>query len=228
MLASGVRLRETSVVMAAHQDLRHYVRVYDGDLQPALCRQLIESFGALQRFQQYNGRNLRRGLEDSEWTELNVTRLSDSGFLGLFRGFIDRALARYNADVGLAIPIPNSPATSDLIMKRYRNGGAERFQLHFDAIHHVANRYLVLMWYLNDVQSGGETRFPQLDLAINPREGRLLVFPPYWMYQHEGAAPLSGEKYILSTYLLFNAPPGLAAGFGDDARSSPPNRTHAS
>lgn len=189
---------------AAQLDLRHYLRVYDADLAPALCARMIESFDALQRFQQYNGRRLRRGLEQSEWTELNVTRLSDAAFLRGFRESIDRALARYNADIGLTIPIPNSPATSDLIMKRYRSGGAEKFQLHFDAIHQFSNRYLVLLWYLNDVD-GGETRFPQLDQVVKPRAGRLLMFPPYWMYQHEGVPPLTGEKYILSTYLLFTA-----------------------
>jgi prolyl 4-hydroxylase len=31
----------------------------------------------------------------------------------------------------------------------------------------------------------------------------MLIFPPYWMYQHAGLPPLSNEKYILSTYLLF-------------------------
>ena len=190
---------------AVHMDLQHYVRVYDGDLARPLCARLIESFSALQRFQQYNGGKLRRGLEQSEWTELNVTRLSDAGFLAAFRTSIDRALARYNADIGLTIPIPNSPATSDLIMKRYRSGGTERFQLHFDAIHQFASRYLVLLWYLNDVEAGGETRFPQLDYAVRPQAGRLLMFPPYWMYQHEGVPPLAGEKYILSTYLLWTA-----------------------
>jgi len=186
------------------QDLRHYVRVYDDHLPREMCDKMIESFGALQRFQQYNGRNLRQGLEESEWTELNVTRLSEPGFLSMFRATIERALERYNADVGLTIPVPSAPSTSDLVLKRYRPGGAEKFQLHFDAIHFVANRYLVLLWYLNDVTAGGETRFPQLDLSVTPRAGRLLMFPPYWMYQHEGLPPLSGDKYILSTYLLFD------------------------
>jgi prolyl 4-hydroxylase len=192
--------------MNAHQDLRHYVRVYDADLQPALCRQMITSFASLNRFHQHNGGAVRRGLEDSAWTELNVTRLSDAGFLQMFQRLIERALARYNADVGLAIPLPNSQITSDLIVKRYLSHRAEKFQLHFDAIHHLASRYLVLLWYLNDVADGGETRFPQLDLSVRAREGRLVMFPPYWMYQHEGTPPLSGEKYILSTYLMFTAP----------------------
>lgn len=201
----------------SHADLRRYIRTYDHDLDAKLCQQMIASFAGLERFQKPNGRGVRAGLEESAWTELNVSRLSDSAFQGMFRTLIDRALERYNRDIELGIAIPNSPLTSDLILKRYRPGQQEQFQLHFDAIHHFANRYVVLLWYLNDVERGGETRFPQLDVSIEARAGRLLMFPPYWMYQHEGRPPLSGDKYILSTYLLFtdqrnpNAPGTAAA-----------------
>jgi len=189
-----------------HADLRRYIRTYDDALDARLCQQMIASFAGLQRFQMRNGRGVRSGLEQSAWTELNVSRLSDAAFLGMFRKLIDRALERYNQDVELAIPIPNSPLTSDLTLKCYRPGEQERFQLHFDAVNHVANRYLVLLWYLNDVEQGGETRFPQLDVTVQARAGRLLMFPPYWMYQHEGLPPVSGDKYIVSTYLLFIDP----------------------
>jgi hypothetical protein len=188
------------------KDLDHYIRTYDNDLDAELCQRLIGSFTTLQRFQKLNGRSVRRGLEESAWTEMNVTRLSDAGFLGMFRQLIDRALARYNADVGLTIPVPNTPLTSDLVIKRYRVGQQEQFQLHFDALNHVASRYLVVLWYLNDVAAGGETRFPQLGIDVAPRRGRLLLFPPYWMYQHEGAPPRSEDKYIISCYLLFQQP----------------------
>jgi hypothetical protein len=187
-------------------DLRYYVRVYDGDLEPPFCEKLIASFAALERFQQRNGRMVRFGLKESAWTELNVTRLSDPGFISFFRARINHALAAYNRDVQLAIPVPNSQQTADLILKRYRPGQDEQFQLHFDAVNHLAHRYLVMLWYLNDVAAGGETRFPQLDISVKPKAGRLIVFPPYWMYQHEGIAPTSGDKYILSTYLLFTDP----------------------
>jgi prolyl 4-hydroxylase len=194
-----------------HQDLRHFIRVYDDALPPAWCTRLLKGFDALGAHTARNGRELRAGLEDSAWTELNVTRHGDPLTAGFFRTRIDEALARYNADVRLEIPVPNSPAFADLVMKRYRpNAGGqpkERFQLHFDAINHLANRYVVLLWYLNDVERGGGTRFPQLGVDIEARAGRLLMFPPYWMYQHEGLPPESGDKFILSTYLLFTAAP---------------------
>lgn len=188
------------------KNLTHYIRTYDAHLQPDLCAKMIGSFHAMERFQKRNGRGIRAGLEHSGWSELNVTRLSDAAFLGMFRQFIDAALAHYNHDVGLAIPVPNSARFSDLVMKRYRPGGQERFQLHFDAVNHLASRYLVLLWYLNDVTEGGETFFPQLDVRVATKTGRLLIFPPYWMYQHEGLPPRSSDKYILSTYLMFEDP----------------------
>jgi prolyl 4-hydroxylase len=187
-------------------DLRHFVRVYDSDLDPHSCDRVITAFDALRRLQRPNGRGIRAGLEDSAWTELNLSRSAGAEIVAEFRLHVDHALARYNADVGLALPIPATEFRSDLVFKRYRCGAHERFQLHFDAIHHVANRYLVMMWYLNDVDRGGETCFPQLDFVVAARKGRLLVFPPYWMYQHEGRAPESGDKYIVSTYLLFGDP----------------------
>jgi prolyl 4-hydroxylase len=191
-------------------DLPHYVRVYDNHLEPDLCRRMLASFDALARFQVVNGRGVRRGLEDSAWTELNVSRLADQAFLTDFRLRIDAAFDRYNRDIGLSIPLPVAPKLSDLTLKKYRPGGNERFQLHFDSIYSVANRYLVLLWYLNDVHEGGETRFPQLGLSVKPATGRLLMFPPYWMYQHEGVPPHSGDKFILSTYLLFGETPSTA------------------
>lgn len=194
----------------AHADLSHYVRVYDNDLPPELCQRMLASFAALARFQVSNGRGVRAGLEQSAWTELNVSRLADEAFAADFRRRLDGTLERYNRDVGLAIPVPRAPKHSDLTMKRYRPGREESFQLHFDSIYSVSNRYLVMLWYLNDVSEGGETRFPQLDIAVKPAAGRLLMFPPYWMYQHEGVPPRSGDKFILSTYLLFGETPSTA------------------
>lgn len=189
-------------------ELAHFIRSYDGDLDAGFCAGLIASFGTLEAHHRVNGADRRPGLEDSRWTELDVGRHADAGFLGFFRQRINRALAQYNADVGLApLQVPNSPLTAELILKRYRPGGPERFQPHYDSVNEVASRYLVFLWYLNDVADGGETEFPQLGLRIAARAGRLLMFPPYWMFQHAGLPPLSGDKYILSTYLLFPRPP---------------------
>lgn len=182
-----------------------FIRSYDGDLDVTTCQSLINRFEAACEFHVSNGRNAKAALAHSSWTELSLQRLGDPALINMLRRKMTFALGRYNRDVQLSMPVPNSPQIAELILKRYRPGGDDRFQLHFDSVHEVASRYLVFLWYLNDVDEGGATEFPDLGISVRPSAGRLLVFPPYWMFQHVGQPPISGDKYILSTYLLFQA-----------------------
>ncbi|MGL6290207.1 MAG: 2OG-Fe(II) oxygenase [Silanimonas sp.] len=183
--------------------LSRCVQVFDDALPAPVCEQLVQGFEALRAQQIVNGRQRRDWLSGSAWTELDIGPMCDASFKASLMDGVMHFLGRYNEQLGLTIPVPPTAKTSEWILKRYRNGGDERFQPHFDSIGAVANRYLVFLWYLNDVAEGGETAFVDLDLAVKPKTGRLLVFPPYWMFQHEGRPPVSGDKYILSTYLLF-------------------------
>ena len=185
------------------RDLTDYIRYYDGALPVAFCQQLIDGFNQNVDAQRRNGRGVRDGLEKSAWTELNIGRLADQAFLGFFLAQIEQWLQRYNDDVKLHIAVPFRPNTAPLMMKRYRAGQDEAFQPHFDSIDAVAARYMVFLWYLNDVADGGETEFCDLGIKVQARAGRLLMFPPFWMFQHAGLPPRSGDKYILSTYLMF-------------------------
>jgi prolyl 4-hydroxylase len=189
--------------MGMNTQLADYIRVYDGDLAADLCDQLVAAFGSLSHLRKPNGRGHRAGLEESAWTELTITRIADAALLAKLRQKITFGLGRYNRDTALSIPIPNSAKLDELTIKRYQPGRDENFQLHFDSLNERSNRYLVLLWYLNEVAEGGETEFPGLGIKVAAKRGRLLMFPPYWMFQHAGLPPISGDKYILSTYLLF-------------------------
>jgi hypothetical protein len=190
-------------VPIADTTLNRFVQVYDDALAAPLCQRMIESFHALSRFHRQNGEGIRGGLDDSRWTELDISALSDVPFRAMLLANMHAHLARYVETIGLTIPVPATQRTSELIIKRYRPGGAERFQPHFDSLGEVSTRYLVFLWYLNDVAEGGETAFVDLGIEVKPKAGRLLMFPPYWMFQHAGRAPVSNDKYILSTYFLF-------------------------
>jgi hypothetical protein len=64
------------------------------------------------------------------------------------------------------------------------------------------NRYRVLtfLWYLNDVEVGGETELLD-DIFIKPECGNLLLFPASWTFPHRGKIPISNDKYILTGWL---------------------------
>ena len=184
-------------------DLRSYVQTFDGALPAAFCEQLIESFKQTTDRHIVRPPGWRAGLDASSWTELDVSALADKAFLGFFYKQIDDYLGLYNQRLGLTLPVPALPSISPIRIKRYVAGSGEAFQPHFDAIYEVSNRYMVFLWYLNDVEEGGATEFCDLGISVSARAGKLLMFPPYWMYQHAGRPPLSGDKYIISLYLLF-------------------------
>jgi prolyl 4-hydroxylase len=187
---------------SASDSLHSYVQWFDGALTPAFCKQMIDSFEQMRDAQTPNGRGYRAGLENSSWVELNLTPIADKAFLGFFLAEIDKYLAEYNMRLKLTLPIPSGP-TDDLRLKRYRAGTDDNFEPHYDATSHKSERYLVFLWYLNDVADGGETEFCDLGIKVSARAGRLLMFPPYWMFQHAGLPPKSNDKYIVSTYLMF-------------------------
>jgi hypothetical protein len=65
-------------------------------------------------------------------------------------------------------------------------------------------RALVYTIYLNDVKEGGETEFLHFSQRVQPKAGRIVIWPAAFPYVHRGNPPLSGEKYILTSWLLID------------------------
>lgn len=61
-------------------------------------------------------------------------------------------------------------------------------------------RNISAVLYLNDVEEGGDTYFDQFDYSVEPKAGRLVLFPSNYTYSHEARPPISGNKYILVTW----------------------------
>ena len=61
-------------------------------------------------------------------------------------------------------------------------------------------RQISAILYLNDVDEGGETYFDRFNMTIQPKAGRLILFPSTFPYTHEARTPVSGNKYILVTW----------------------------
>lgn len=65
------------------------------------------------------------------------------------------------------------------------------------------HRALFYMYYLNDVAEGGETEFYFQRRRIRPRCGTMLIAPAGFTHAHRGNVPQSGDKYILTSWILF-------------------------
>ena len=71
---------------------------------------------------------------------------------------------------------------------------------HNEALH----RALLFMFYLNDVDEGGTTDFVYQNRRIRPKVGRMVIAPAYFTHTHRGSMPISNDKYILTSWVLFN------------------------
>jgi len=63
-------------------------------------------------------------------------------------------------------------------------------------------RAFVFSVYLNDVEEGGETEFLHFSKRIKPKTGRIVIWPAAFPYLHRGNPPLSGEKYLLTSWMM--------------------------
>ena len=76
------------------------------------------------------------------------------------------------------------------------------YDWHIDAGNDATiNRLFSCLIYLNTVEEGGETEFFYQKVSVKPAKGRLILFPAAWTHLHRGVVPVSGDKYIMTTFL---------------------------
>ncbi len=72
-----------------------------------------------------------------------------------------------------------------------------------DAAAETLHRTLLWTIYLNDAFADGETEFLYQQRKIVPSTGALLIAPTAFTHTHRGNRPRGGDKYIATSWLLF-------------------------
>ena len=88
-------------------------------------------------------------------------------------------------------------------VKEYKPG--DYYNWHVDAFTHADGwtRTIACIWYLNEVEEGGETEFG-FGHKVVPSKGKLILFPSTWNFPHRGLSPIKGNKYIITSFLMSN------------------------
>ena len=90
----------------------------------------------------------------------------------------------------------------DYQIKKYRHPDDGYYAWHTDwgPMPEFIGRKLAVQFYLNDVEEGGETEFYHQEIKIEPKRGRLIVWPVGFTHIHRGNNPISNDKYVVSAW----------------------------
>jgi hypothetical protein len=182
-------------------ELNDLIHVHENVLEPNICKSLIDLFENNSDKHERFDNNKR-----PNFTQFNLTENSKmSDEINNLHNYLIKIALNYKKKYYDFVDIrcfPEQNNFEQFRIKRYNTDGNDAFDTHVDVSDYAtARRFLSFMWYLNDVDEGGETIFNEL--TIKPKTGAMIIFPPLWMYPHKGVAPISNTKYIMSTYLHY-------------------------
>ena len=183
--------------------LNDFIQIYESALDYEVCSSLIKIFEDKNKFQE-KIINQRK----PNFVQLNLTNiLKNSKNIEYLHYEIVKSIIKYKKIYLKKISnnfFPDTNLLEEIRIKRYIPNSNQAFDTHIDVTDcESSKRFLSFLFYLNDVEIGGETVFE--NLTIKPKTGRLIIFPPMWMYPHSGKEPIDKNKYIVSTYLHYKS-----------------------
>ena len=180
--------------------MKKYIKTYNNVLSLTQCNDLI------QKFEVSKDQQVSTDLDNHRhFTEININQHKDwsnqvQGVYGSLRPYVEK----YKQDCNIADKQwPEKFGFEQIRFKRYLPNDKDEFKEHVDVgDYSSARRFLVFFLYLND-NFGGHTSFSEYDTTVQPKAGRLLMFPPTWTYLHTGHKPIETSKYIIGSYLHY-------------------------
>ena len=139
--------------------------------------------------------------------EVNEMRTSSSMY---FQDKENDLIAKIEKRVSSIMNVPVEHGDGIQILK-YTPG--QEYKAHFDFFASTSkaaknNRISTIVMYLNDVEQGGETFFPKLNLSVSPQKGMAVYFEYFYNDQtineqtlHGGAPVITGEKWVATQWM---------------------------
>ena len=175
------------------EECNKVIKIYEDEtkLQKTFDRMASENSSVLQKKdKQYfaAGNNL-----DVWWEDLKPLMFN-----------VDMAFKHYCSNTGANEAYDNIPFhyTSLKIQKTLPTEGYHTWHIEHGKGFNNEARAFVFSVYLNDVEEGGETEFLHFSQRVKPKTGRIVIWPSAFPYLHRGNPPLSGEKYILTSWMM--------------------------
>jgi hypothetical protein len=193
-------------------NIKDFIGVYDGYIPDQACDEAIELFNKYQEFNKVFSRFTSEGatqdFKNDKQLFCSPEHLTDQEFnvnkLKLLMVNFDLALRHYYTETNIKKYTSEDIITDHVkIQKTIPAQGYHVWHIeHGQGIENL-KRVLAYTIYLNTVEEGGETEFLLQSQRLKPVKGRICIFPASFPYVHRGNPPLSGEKYIATSWISY-------------------------
>ena len=202
--------------------MEKYIYINKKSLSSEVCRDLIELFENEER--KYDGithGGLQKNITDTKDFCIPENEPKWYKYYHLFHNELTRNIELYLNKLNEIPSFKNERQNTTSIYNHFSNQKIShsgfmaqryimnegRYVYHHDfAVNQKGkkNRIITYLWYLNDVEEGGETDFPDINIKVKPETGKLVLFPATWDFPHCGKMPISSNKYIVTGWLYID------------------------
>lgn len=178
-------------------NLNDFIHIHDNSLDSSVCEFLIELFELNPEHQEIS--------EDGQFLSFNLTKnKNDSDKIKTIHNDLINDIFKLRDEYYEIFErnlFPDKHAFEQFKILRFMPSEEETFTTYVDVFDYSsARRFLCFNWFLNYNQAG---QYEFLDNFISSEQGRLVIYPPFWMFPHKKNLPVNEPQYILKTYLHY-------------------------
>ena len=190
--------------MKKNYNIKSSIGIFENSLSEEVCDWLIKNFEAKKDNLAYSrqGENVTKKIKNDLSISYDKMNNWDKNLELVCKSVVE-SLKIYNEETGFMsyAGVNDLHFTNIKVQKTRPAEGYHVWHIERDYRNHC-RRALVFSIFLNDIEEGGETEFLLLRERIKPKKGTLVIFPADYPFVHRGNPPLSGEKYLLTSWLL--------------------------
>ena len=192
--------------------IKDFIGIYDGYIPDQACDEAIELFNKYEEFNKifsrFSSEGATQDFKNDKQLFCSPEYLTDQEFnvnkLKLLMINFDIALKHYYTETNIKKYTAEDIITDHVkIQKTMPSQGYHVWHIEHGKGRENEKRVLVYSIYLNTVKKGGETEFLYQSQRVKPVKGRIVIWPAGFPYVHRGNPPLSGEKYILTSWINY-------------------------
>jgi len=192
--------------------IKDFIGIYDGYIPDEACDQAIELFKKYNEFNKVFSRFTSEGTTKDKKDDKTLFCIPDIlteeefnvNKLKILMVNFDVALRHYYTETNIKKYTAEDIITDYVkIQKTIPSQGYHIWHVEHNPGREMEKRILAYTIYLNTVDEGGETEFLYQSQRVKPVKGRIVIWPAGFPYVHRGNPPLSGEKYIVTSWINY-------------------------